>query len=207
MGNDCVVVLLHATGDFVSTGARTIEVYARSSQPGPADRELAGMVALGTERTIEQDPAFALRIMVDVAIRALSPAVNDPTTAVQVLNHLEDLLGSIGRTPGLDGRWELRDADGTLRLVAPGPRWEDLLALATTEIRHFGATAIQVLRRLRAMLETLCETVLPEHVPPVEDELARLDATVTEHWGASVDLARAGQRDKQGIGGPGRAGI
>ncbi len=50
------------------------------------------MVALGVERTIEQDPAFAVRIMVDIAIRALSPAVNDPTTAVQVLDHLEDLL-------------------------------------------------------------------------------------------------------------------
>ena len=48
----------------------------------------------GVERTIDQDPAFALRILVDVAIRALSPAVNDPTTAVQVIDHLEDTLGA-----------------------------------------------------------------------------------------------------------------
>ena len=54
------------------------------------------MIVLGVERTIEQDPAFAVRIMVDIAIRALSPAVNDPTTAVQVLNHLGDLLHVIG---------------------------------------------------------------------------------------------------------------
>ena len=57
-------------------------------------------VALGVERTIDQDPAFALRILVDVAIRALSPAVNDPTTAVQVLDHLEDTMTLIGTTPG-----------------------------------------------------------------------------------------------------------
>ena len=56
------------------------------------------MIALGVERTIEQDPAFAIRIMVDVAIRALSAAINDPTTAVQVLDHLGDTLRLIGTT-------------------------------------------------------------------------------------------------------------
>lgn len=54
------------------------------------------MVSLGRERTIDQDPAFALRILVDIAIRALSPAVNDPTTATQVLNHIDALLLGIG---------------------------------------------------------------------------------------------------------------
>ena len=67
--------------------------------PGPeAEERLRSLVALGVERTIEQDPAFAVRIMVDIAIRALSPAVNDPTTAVQVLDHLEDLLRLVGQT-------------------------------------------------------------------------------------------------------------
>jgi hypothetical protein len=54
------------------------------------------MVALGAERTIEQDPTFAIRVMVDIAVRALSPAVNDPTTAVQVLDYLEESLRVIG---------------------------------------------------------------------------------------------------------------
>ena len=115
------------------------------------------MVALGVERTIDQDPAFALRILVDVAIRALSPAVNDPTTATQVLNHLEDTLALIGSTPGLDGRWEFHDDEGRLRVVIPAQRWEDYLALGVTEIREYGATAIQVVRRLRAMLLELRE--------------------------------------------------
>ena len=63
-----------------------------------AERDLRGSIALGDERTIQQDPAFALRIMVDIAIRALSPAVNDPTTAVQVINHLGETLRQIGST-------------------------------------------------------------------------------------------------------------
>ena len=56
------------------------------------------MIALGDERTFEQDTDFAIRIMVDMANIALSPAVNDPTTAVQVLDHIGDVLGLIGRT-------------------------------------------------------------------------------------------------------------
>jgi uncharacterized membrane protein len=56
---------------------------------------LQGMVAIGLERTIDQDPGFALRVMVDIAARALSPAINDPTTAVQVLARVGDLLQRI----------------------------------------------------------------------------------------------------------------
>ena len=121
----------------------------------------AGRIALGTERTIEQDPAFALRILVDIAIRALSPAVNDPTTAVQVINHLEDTMALIGSTPGLDGRWEYRDDGDMLRLVMPAHRFDDLVGLAFTEIRDYGRTSIQVLRRLRAALVELESSVLP----------------------------------------------
>jgi uncharacterized membrane protein len=200
--HDCTLIFLHATGDFVTSGAGLIEVYRSGELPVLAERQLGGMVALGTERTIDQDPAFAVRIMVDVAIRALSPAVNDPTTAVQVLNHLEDTVAELGRTPGLDGRLVVRDDAGTPRLVMPARRWEEFLALATTEIRQFGGSSIQVMRRLRAMLDSLGETVLPEYRPAVEDELARLDATVAEHWGSSVDLDRASHADRQGIGGP-----
>jgi uncharacterized membrane protein len=204
--NDCTLVLPHATGDFVSTGVRTLEVYGTAGRERLDEHRLQGMIAFGTERTIEQDPAFALRVMVDVAIRALSPAVNDPTTAVQVLNHLEDTLTLIGKTPGLTGRWEFRDAAGTLRLVMPARRWEDFLALGATEIRQYGAASFQVVRRLRGMLETLRETVLPEYVPAVEDELARLDADVASTWDGTPDGAMAALSDMQGVGGPRRLG-
>ena len=94
----CRLVLRHAVGDFVPEGALLVEVYG--DDPGPmAEPKLRGLIALGEERTIEQDPAFAIRIMVDIASRALSPAVNDPTTAVQVLNHLGDTLRHVGATP------------------------------------------------------------------------------------------------------------
>jgi len=198
----CVVVLGHAVGDFVSTGGVLFEVHGPVADPGRAERRLRGMVALGVERTLEQDPAFALRILVDIAIRALSPAVNDPTTAVQVLDHLEDVLVVIGRTPGLGGNWEYRDDAGEVRLVIPGQRWEDLLALGITEIREYGARSIQVARRLRATLEALRRTVLTEYVPAIDAELGRLDQDVERSFGSSPDADRARMPDRQGIGGP-----
>ena len=128
-----------------------MEVYG--PDPGlAAEDRLHAMVAVGVERTIEQDPAFAVRIMVDdLAIRALSPAVNDTTTAVQVIDHLEDLRDSsvrpifrtgVPRSNGCGVGWSF-----------PVRRWVDYLTLSVTEIREYGDTSIQVVRRLRAMLE------------------------------------------------------
>lgn len=84
----------------------------------------------------------------------------------------------------------------------PGRTWEDYLTLAVTEIREFGATDIQVLRRLRALLQDLRQTVRPEHRPAVSDEIARLDGTVIAAFGDKVDHDRAQASDPQGIGGP-----
>ena len=199
--HDCVLVLLHPVGDFVPTGAGVVQVFGTA--PPAAERRLRRMFALGRERTIEQDPAFALRILVDVAIRALSPAVNDPTTAVQVLDYVEDLLLVIGRR-ALGGRGEVRDPDGRPRIVVPVRRWEDYLELGVTEIRQYGATSVQVSRRLRAVLEELRASVLPEHRGAVDAELHKLEASVAESFPAEADRALAGVSDRQGIGGPAR---
>ena len=84
----------------------------------------------------------------------------------------------------------------------PGRTWQDYLTLAVTEIREYGASSIQVMRRLRAMLEDLRESVRPEHRPAVDAEIARLDATAAAGFAGSVDKDRAQARDRQGIGGP-----
>ena len=83
-------------GDFVPAGAKLLEIYGGPARMPTRREQLRDMVALGAERTIEQDPAFAIRIMVDIADKALSAAINDPTTAVQVLDHLSDVLRLIG---------------------------------------------------------------------------------------------------------------
>jgi uncharacterized membrane protein len=101
----CLVVLCRRVGDFVPAGATLIETYGGTISGRRAEGTLRNMIVLGDERTIEQDPAFAIRIMVDIADKALSPAINDPTTAVQVLNHLSDVLRLIGTTDLSRSRW------------------------------------------------------------------------------------------------------
>jgi uncharacterized membrane protein len=140
-------------------------------------------------------------MMVDIANRALSPAVNDPTTAAQVLDHIGEVLILIGRTD-LEKRTKPASADTPAAVVMATHRWEDFLTLGLTEIREYGATSLQITRRLRALLEELLETVRLEHRAAVEEELRRLDATVAEGWRDSVDLDRAAVADRQGIGAP-----
>jgi uncharacterized membrane protein len=197
--NGSVVVLPVAVGDFVAAGNTLAQVYG-----GPvreAALPLQGMVAIGLERTMDQDPAFALRVMVDISTRALSPAINDPSTAVQILAHITDLLRCIGRTQ-LRVPARLRDDTEEIRVLLSVPRWEDYLALGVTEIREYGATSIQVVRALRQHLEDLRRDVLPPHRSAVEEELRRLDVTVDLHFTDSPDRDRARWGDAQGIGGP-----
>jgi uncharacterized membrane protein len=195
-----LVVVRHRIGDFVPAGAVLIEFYG-DSEAGAKDAEaLGGMVALGDERTIEQDPSFAIRIMVDIADKALSAAINDPTTAVQVIDHLADVLRLIGSVDLSRSQWTA-EHDASIGVVFPVRSWEDYLTLATTEIRCYGASAIQVMRRMRAMLEELHDEVREEHRPAVDEELARLDATVARSFADSVDIDRASIADPQGMGG------
>ena len=203
--HDSEVVLRHPVGDFVSKGATLIQVYGSGAETHGDERALRALIVIGDERTTEQDPAFAVRVMVDVAIRALSPAVNDPTTAVQVIDYLGETLRQIG-TAGVAVTTQVNPAPGGAGVVIRHRRWDDFLALGVTEIREYGARSIQVVRRLRAMLEELHDSVPPECHSAVEQELARLDATVAAHWSDSIDLDLARAAGPQGIGGPSSSG-
>ena len=199
------LVLPHPVGDFVHTDGVLVRVYGGEFGDRAAE-ELEGMIALGDERTFEQDPAFAIRIMVDMANKALSPAVNDPTTAMQVLDHIGEVLGLIGRTD-LEERTKPASDETPAAVVMVARRWEDFVTLGLTEIREFGATSVQIMRRLRALLDELLETVRLEHRAALEDELRRLDATIADAWRDSVDLDRASGADGQGLGGPARGSM
>ena len=167
----------------MNVGGVIMDVYGA---PDPRVlRRLRGMVALGHERTIDQDPAFAVRIIVDIAIRALSPAVNDPTTATQMINHLGAVLAGVGARV-LSGRGALVDADGHLRLAVHTRSWDDYLDLGVSEIRQYGRGSPQICRRLRAMLMDLDSTVLPVNRPAVRRQLEVLDETVRLTFGEAT---------------------
>jgi uncharacterized membrane protein len=194
--SDAVIELVPQVGDFVARGDALFQVRGRGALDEDA---LLQRLALGAERTMEQDPAFPFRIIVDVAAKALSPAINDPTTGVLALDQLHHLLRNLGSRDLDTG--QVRDADGRLRLLYRTPSWEAFLDLAVTEIRHFGATSIQVTRRLQAMLDDLVEKLPPERRPPLEAERRRLLGTAERAFADPDDRARATQGDTQGLGG------
>ena len=196
--HDLVCELRYAVGDFVYRGDALIDVHGQA--PDGTSRRLQGLVALGHERTIEQDPAFAVRIIVDIAIRALSPAVNDPTTTTQMINHLGALLGGLGACD-LHDRGLLCDSGGVLRLAVPTRSWESYLELGVSEIRQFGAGSPQACRRLRTMLRDLERSVLPVNRASVRAEIERLDRAVMDQIPEGDERRLAMGEDRQGLGG------
>jgi uncharacterized membrane protein len=193
----CVVELVPEVGDFVAAGSPLFRIFGGEGRP--SESGLCQSVALGQERTMEQDPALAFRIIVDIASKGLSPAINDPTTAVLAIDQIHYLLRSVGERRLDEGL--AHDRSDTLRLVYRTPDWEDFVHLAVTEIRQFGCTSIQVVRRLRAMLEDLSEVLPPERAALLRGELALLDRSVERSFPEPEDQAQASVSDLQGVGG------
>jgi uncharacterized membrane protein len=193
----CVIELVPQVGDFVAIGDPLFRIF-QGGATLPADA-LRQSVAVGQERTLGQDPAFAFRIIVDVACKGLSPAINDPTTAVLALDQIHHLLRSVGSRRLDDGR--VCDAAGRLRLVYRTPDWEDFVQLAVTEIRQFGGASIQVARRLRAMLENLIQTLPEERAALLRQELKLLRRSAERFFTEPEDRALAEVSDFQGVGG------
>jgi uncharacterized membrane protein len=194
---DCVIELVPQVGDFVATGDPLFRIFGSVAVP-PADA-LCQSVAIGMERTVEQDPTFVFRILVDIASKGLSPAINDPTTAVLVIDQVHHLLSLVGNQWLDEG--QVRDAAGRLRLVYRTPDWEDFVHLAVTEIRQFGGSSIQVVRRLRAMLENLTVTLPPARVALLRSELSLLQRLTERFFPEPEDRALADVSDFQGVGG------
>ena len=194
---DAVIVMECAVGDTLVDDTLLLRVHG-ARQP-LAETPLRQAIRVARERTFEQDPKYPLRLLVDIAIRALSPAVNDPTTAVQAIDQIEDLLLRLGRRT-LDAGCVMDD-QGALRLVFPTPTWEDYLTLAFDEIRQYGAGSVQVMRRLRAALLGLVDSVTEgERQAVVRRYLHHLNLVVEHSMLDAEDQAMALQEDRQGLG-------
>jgi uncharacterized membrane protein len=192
-----ILELVPQVGDFVATGRPLLIVRNNS---GPVDdRHLAGQVAFGPERTIEQDSMFAIRVIVDIAIKALSPAINDPTTAVTAIDQLQLLLQDVGQR-NLRGE-EILDATGQLRLILRTPNWEDFVQLSCSEIRYYGASNFQIARKLQAMLLDLMHELPQYRAPILQHEMNLLSGTLDSCFVVSADRELARIADSQGLGG------
>ena len=198
---DCIVEIAPQVGDFVAVDEPLFYLYGNAGAID--DRRLRSLIAFGSERTLEQDPLFGFRILVDIALKALSPAINDPTTAVLAIDQLHVLLRVVGlRSLRPD---EFADDSGQLRLIFRTPNWEHFVHISLREIRQCGAGSLQVVRRLRAMIENLQQTLGEPRRPALQVELDLLNRAAAQHFTFSEDLALARVPDAQGLGGSPRA--
>ncbi|MEU6975274.1 MULTISPECIES: DUF2254 domain-containing protein [unclassified Streptomyces] len=191
-----VLRLLPRIGDFVVPGTPILAVYG-----GTVPRRVAGAVSVGIERTFHQDLGFGLRQLSDIALRALSPAVNDPTTAVQALDRIVQFLTALANRPL--GPVEFRDGrggSGVVRLVQDGPEWTDLVDLGFAEIRGCAADSPQVSRRMLAGLDDLLSRVPPDRTEPLLRHRTLLVRLVERTVPEAADRAFALEPDRQGIG-------
>jgi uncharacterized membrane protein len=193
--HDATIAIVPAVGDYVEPGTPLVHVFGPERIP---ERTLRAGIRLGAARTVEQDPLFSLRLLVDVAVRALSPAVNDPYTAVQSLDRIAELLAAIGRRD-LGESWQV-DRSGKIRLWYAAPNWNDYVLLAFSEIRGFGAQVMPIARRLRAVLVDLCASLPSRRRSALEVQLRLLDAAVANSFADEVERDQAMTPDRQGIG-------
>jgi uncharacterized membrane protein len=188
-------------GDFVGSGEPLFLLH--DGADAIDERKLRASVVLGDERTMEQDPLFGFRILVDIAIKALSKAINDPTTAVLAIDQLHRLLRSAGRRNLRTD--QILDRAGKLRVIFRTPKWEDFVHLAFSEIRFYGAENIQIARRLRAMIVNLTDTLPAQRHSALRKELELLDRTIEKLYILPEDLKLASIPDLQGLGGSSRS--
>ncbi|MGW6644262.1 DUF2254 domain-containing protein [Streptomyces iakyrus] len=190
-----VLRLIPRIGDFVVPGMPVLAVHGG---PPPPRRVLRYAVSVGVERTYHQDLGFGLRQLSDIALRALSPAINDPTTAVQALDRVVQFLAALSRRP-LDAALH-RDRAGAVRLVQPVPDWTELVDLGFAEVRGCAVGSPQISRRMLAGLDDLLLLAPPERREPLlrHRELLRQAVVLAAPTAADRDFAL--RPDRQGIG-------
>jgi uncharacterized membrane protein len=168
-------------GEFALRGSIAVSIEGRNAvTPDKIDR-LLGAISLGPERTPSQDLEYSVRQLVEVAVRALSPSLNDPFTAIAVIDRLASALESLAsRAPP---RSEFRDSDGRLRVVSSRTGFADFFDAALSPIRRAAAGHVIVLVRLACRMADLFAIVPPSNREPILKHLhilKRQAANLTE---------------------------
>jgi uncharacterized membrane protein len=194
---NCRLQLCPALGEFVPAGAPLFRVVG--DPEGLDEDALNRALVLQLEPTLDEDVAYGVRLLVDIAERSLAESpFQDPTTAVQAIDRLHDLLRQLAQRPFPDGTH--RDEAGEIRLTVKTMSWEAYVHLAFDEIRMAGAGSPQVSRRLKAALEDLRTIAPPQRVSILDEQLDLLAAATETAMDDRRDVDLALHRDREGIG-------
>jgi uncharacterized membrane protein len=194
---DCMLELIPALGEFVPADGPLFRVHGEPSAVN--DDRLRKALVFSLEPTLDEDVAYGLRLLVDIAERSLADSpFQDPTTAVQAIDRLHDILRQLARRPFPSGRHF--DKEGQARLTVRTMSWEAYVHLAFDEIRLAGAGSPQVTRRLKAALVDLRSITPPERAAIIDLQLDLLAAATESSLNDERDVEFALHRDREGIG-------
>ena len=147
-------------GEWVQEGAALFSIWPQETADTELADRLSDRLTIGDQRSLEQDAAFGIRQLVDVALRAISPGINDPTSAADCVQRIGQVLVAAGtrRQPETC----IHDDDGSLRVLVPHRDFAELTELAFDQMRQYGHGNADV---LVTMLDTLCvvASALPRH--------------------------------------------
>jgi uncharacterized membrane protein len=194
---DCLLELVPALGEFVPADGPLFRVHGGSRRVD--ENRLHSALTFSLEPTLDEDVAYGFRLLVDIAERSLAESpFQDPTTAVQAIDRLHDILRQLARRPFPDGRH--LDEAGQVRLTVRTMTWEAYVHLAFDEIRMAGAGSPQVARRLNAALKDLRSVAPPERIGIIDLQLDLLKTATESSLGDERDISFALDQDREGIG-------
>jgi len=177
---DALIVLKFRPGQFVLRG-EPLAAIVPADTVGTLEAAIDRGIHIGRHRTLTQDSEFGIAQVVEIAIRALSPAVNDTFTGVACVDWLADALLTLAERPPLEGNWY--DTDSRLRVWMPPVRLERLAKLAFDQIRQASATTPAVLihqldaiRRLAPRLPDACHQELSDQADAILETASALVA-------------------------------
>ena len=157
---DSVIALDVGVGDTVQEGAVLATVAGEDNGVIDANAVISCIV-IGIERTFDQDPRLAFRLLVDIAMRAQSAAINDQATTIQCLDVLEGLLRHLANRDLDIGH--IHGPDGRLRVVLAVPTWTDYVSASVDDLTLAAVQSPTVLARIRTMLVDLDVVAPPGH--------------------------------------------
>jgi uncharacterized membrane protein len=199
-GAGCTIEMIPRIGDFLALGAPVFRLHGSGAALVNLvnDDRLRRCVAAGQEQTLAENPVFGFQVLVEIGIKAIPPASNDPGTGVLAIDQIHFLLRSLGQRKLDTG--VLRDSSGQVRLVYRALCWEEFITLSVTEIRLYGATTPQVTRRLQAMFEDLMQVLPAERTAPLNKEMTLLGRAIDRNFADPEDRILARVCDLQGLG-------
>lgn len=185
-----VLDLLVGPGDFVAEGSPLAVAGSAPEEPEALADAVRAAFLLARQRTIREDASFGFRELVDIAVKAISPAMNDPNTAVNCIDYLGSFLRRMADRDWPPGVWS--DEDGTVRARPPTAPFDEYVSLAFTEIRRYGQADLAItLRIIDALGGAADATTRPDRRAAIWEEAKRVMET--------ADRGIAGRDDRRSV--------